>query len=308
MKSRLTSAAYTLTVTAALLAFLLYPARCLAAVSDGVSLWAASVLPAALPFLFLTGMFAGTPLFARLGRRLSPLFSALGVPGAGGGCFLLSVLSGYPAGAKSAADLCGHFPRRARFYTACLASTSGPAFLVGVLGTAMARSPALGWIMLLSHVLGVLLPVLLLARLRPAEGRAAIVPPAASLPETLSASVLAVLTVGGAVALFYAFGQMLLDVLAPLSLPAPVAALLTGLLEMTSGCAALLKKPSALSTALCVFLVTFGGLCVLVQQWTFLAKLGISCPKFLAVKFVQALTAALLCYLISTWGAPWGAS
>ena len=322
---------------ATLLAFLAFPARCLAYVADGISLWATSVLPAALPFLFLTGLLTGTPLFLRLSARAAPLFRPFGVPGQGGCAAMLSLLSGYPAGAKAVERLCARTPLSPaeRFRCACLATTSGPAFLVGVAGTAMAGSPALGWLLFGAHVIGIFAIALVLGRghrrtrhidkrtyrdygLAQNDDRRARfakqhaqreenacafkpIPLSQALPETLASSVLAVLTVGGAVALFYAFGRIMTDVLSPLALPIPLTAFLAGLLEMTAGCAGLLSEPTPLRLALAAFLVTFGGLCVLVQQWSFLAKIGIPFAKFLLVKLCQAVLAGGVCFLFAVF-------
>ena len=299
----LSSALFSAVILAAFLAFLAFPTRYLGCVADGVSLWAACVLPAALPFLFLTGLLAKTPLFSRLSKGLAPLFSRLfGISGAGGCAALLSVLSGYPAGAKTVERLCeqGLLARDERLRCACLASTSGPAFLVGVAGAAMAGDPALGWLLFASHLAGVFGVSFLLGR-KKSRRHAAPPPPSAggliaAVPETLTSSVLSVLTVGGAVALFYAFGCMLGDALAPLALPQTAAAALAGLIEMTAGCSRLLSSPTPLSLAVAAFLVTFGGLCVLVQQWSFLAKTGIPPAKFLLVKCLQGALAALVCF------------
>lgn len=300
MKIRTFTAIYSAVVLLAFVLFLLFPARYLQCVRDGVSLWAVSVLPAAFPLLFLTGLLAGTPLFTRFARVLFPFFRLFGVSGAGGCCACLSMLSGYPAGAKSIADVYmrGALSKNETLRAAALASTSGPAFLVGVAGAAMAGKAALGWAMLGSHFIGVLLPVFILARFTPKQIResAIALPGSADVPKTLSASVLAVLTVGGAVALFYCFGCMLSDLLAPLCLPETLCNILVGLMEMTSGCARLLAAPTALHVALATFLITFGGLCVLLQQWTFLAETGIPLGKFLLIKLAQAVTAALLAY------------
>lgn len=300
MKTRTLTAFYTTVILLAFVLFLLFPARYLQCVRDGVSLWAVSVLPAALPFLFLTGLLAGTPLFARLARWLAPFFRLFGISGTGGCCACLSMLSGYPAGARTIADAHarGALSKHEMLRAAALASTSGPSFLVGAAGAAMAGKAVLGWVMLCAHFAGVLLPVFLLARFAPKQIResAIALPGSADVPKTLSASVLAVLTVGGAVALFYCFGCMLSDLLTPLSLPETLCNILVGLMEMTSGCARLLAAPTALHVSLATFLVTFGGLCVLLQQWTFLAETGIPLGKFLLIKLAQAVTAALLAY------------
>ena len=300
------AALFSAAVLAAFLAFLAFPARYLQCVSDGVSLWAASVLPAALPFLFLTGLLAETSLFARISKMLAPLFARLfKVSGAGGCAALLSLLSGYPAGAKTVQRLYaqGRIGEEERLRCACLASTSGPAFLVGVAGTAMTGSAALGWLLFFSHAAGILGVSFVLARNPraqkparapvPAESRRSA---AAAIPETLASSVLSVLTVGGAVAIFYAFGCMLIDLLAPLELPSDAAATLAGLLEMTAGCSRLLADPTPATLAAAAFLTTFGGLCVLIQQWSFLCETQIAFGRFILVKFAQGLLAAAVCF------------
>lgn len=302
----LPSALLSAVVLAAFFALLLHPARYLACVSDGISLWAVSVLPAALPFLFLTGLLAQTPLFSRIARMLAPCFSRLfGVSGAGGCAALLSLMSGYPAGAKTLQGLCrsGAIAKEERLACACLASTSGPAFLVGVAGTTMAGSPALGWLLFASHVLGIFgISLLLRGRKKvtfPSAGANTADGRRADIPETLASSVLSVLTVGGAVALFYALGCMLCDALAPLALPKSVSALLAGLVEMTAGCASLLADPTPAKLALSAFLVTFGGACVLVQQWSFLRDAEIAFGKFILIKAAQGALAAAVCYLLA---------
>ena len=279
-----------------------FPARFGALVSRGISLWAVSVLPVTFPFLFLTLLLARMPLFGRLARRTSPVFSRLfRVSGAGGCAAVLSMFSGYPAGARAVVDLAEHgaLPAGERMNTACLATTSGPAFLVGVLGTA--AGTAAGWLLFAAHLIGVWSVCLWMGRRLP---RPTPLPPvrrgaAGSLAESLFQAVLSVLAVGGAIALFYALGALLFDALAPLSLPQEVRAAAAGLIEMTSGCLLLLKAPSPLALALCAFLVTFGGMCVLVQEWSFLKRTGVRLAPFLCAKAAQGIVAALAAHLLA---------
>ena len=301
-RERRAAALFTILLLAALLALLLFPVRCRGYLLNGVMLWAVNVLPAALPFLFLTAMFAQTPLFFAAAKKLAPFFRLFGVSGAGGCAALLSLLSGYPAGAKAVERLCaGGLAREERLRCACLASTSGPAFLVGVLGAALTGRPALGWLLFFAHVCGIFGISFLLGRRRSGAEKTAALPAAQriTLPEALSSAVLSVLTVGGAVALFSLFGNLLSDLLALLHVPAVWRALLTGLVEMTAGCHALLADPAPVTLALCAFLVTFGGACVLVQQWSFLQNTGIRPWAFLLVKALQGVLAALVCLLLA---------
>ena len=292
----------TAAIAAALLLFLLFPARYAKSVSEGISLWAVSVLPATLPFLFLTAIFTGLDLFSKLSSKISPAADKLfRISGAGGCVALLSALSGYPVGARTVADL-----KRANLLSedealrvAVVSTTSGPAFLVGAIGAGMLQSPFLGGLLYLCHLAGVWLVGFLLARRAKSARREALFPARkVSLSDALTSSVLSVLTVGGAIAIFYAFGTMIADMGALFSLPKDWETIIRGLLEMTSGCALAAKNLSPLSLAACAFFVTFGGLCVLVQQLAFLEKI-VPAGKFILIKFLQAAVAALLAYLVS---------
>ncbi len=298
---RLPSALLTGAVLLAIVLFLIFPARYAGAVREGVGLWALSVLPATLPMLFLMAIFTRRKLFSHAANAISPLSGKLfRVSGAGACAALISALSGYPVGARTVYDLSRAklIPEEEKLRAACLSTTSGPAFLVGAVGSGMFHSAAAGWLLFASHLAGVYLVcffVRLFAKNQTRSVKISAERPI-SLSELLSDSVLSVLCVGGAVAIFYAFGQMIADLCAPLPLPQPAVAVLRGLLEMTGGCSLLSAERSALSLALCAFLTTFGGVCVLVQQLAFLTQIRIPAGKFLAVKFAQGFAAALLCF------------
>lgn len=286
-----------------LVLFLCDPQKYSAQIFKGVSLWAVSVLPATFPFLFLTALLSRMKAFGAFSRRLSPVAGAcFNVSGTGGCIFVLSVLSGYPVGARTILDCHerGLIPKDEVFRLACLSSTSGPMFLVGVVGGSMLRSPRLGWILLLSHLLGVLTVSFILrftARGRRSPVSVPIKQQDAALYDSLYSSILSILCVGGSIALFSCFGEMLctLFYLPDNSL---LYALVKGITEMTTGCALLTKQPTPFTLALCCFFVTFGGLCVLCQQLAFLNRTGVKTLPFVGVKILQGVLAAVICFFL----------
>ena len=297
--------ALSLMILGLIAAFLIAPARYAKSVFEGVSLWAVTVLPATFPFLFLTALFTGTPLFEKLSKKVSPLFmKVFGVSGTGGCAAFLSAVSGYPVGARTLLDLkeSGRIAPDESFRLACLVTTSGPGFLVGTVGGAMMGRPALGWLMLLCHFVAVWTVCAGMNLIHKPAKR----PPAALLPvksgnslyESLHSSVISILCVGGSIALFYAFGQMIADIL-PSSMPPAGEAIVRGLTEMTTGCKLLLTQPTPFSLGICCFLITFGGACVLFQQLGYLSRAGVKCLPFLLVKLLQALLAGALCFGLS---------
>ena len=289
---------------AAIALFLAFPARYAKSVGAGISLWAANVLPATLPFLFLTAIFTNLTLYRKFTKILSPVMGKVfKVSGDGGCAAFLSAISGYPVGARTVLDLkkSGRIGREELFRVACLATTSGPAFLVGAVGCGMMGSALYGWILYLSHLAGIYLVCFFLrfgakpSALPPLSVRAGKI----DLADVLANSVLSVLCVGAAIAVFYAFGQMIADIGSLLSIPPALSIALRGLLEMTTGCACVAASPSPLTLALSCFFVTFGGLCVLVQQAAFLGRAGVKLLPFAAVKLLQGAVAAGICFLLS---------
>lgn len=300
----------------AMTVFLIFPARYAKAVSEGISLWAVNVLPATFPFLFLTALLSSLRLFSLLAEKISPIARKIfRISGTGGCTAVMSALSGYPVGARLLFDLNERklISEDEKFRLACLCSTSGPMFLVGVVGGAMFRSAKAGWIALLSHLISVYV-VCFTLRFCKKKGNRAPSRVYTSIPaykkenplyESLSSSVTSILCVGGFIALFYAFGQMLSDLgvfaganaLFSLTPLAPYGeGILRGLLEMTTGCALLAQTPCPLSLAISCFLVTFGGICVLCQQLSYLTRAGIKTLPFVAVKSIQAVLSAVICY------------
>lgn len=309
MPKKLTSAVTSAAILFAMLLFLSSPAKYAKSVTDGISLWAAGVLPAVFPFLFLTALFTGTGAFEKLSEKLSrPMGALFRVSGAGGGAAILSAVSGYPVGARTVADLkkAGGIGEEETFRLACLCSTSGPMFLVGTVGDLMYGSAAAGWVLLASHLLSVWTVCFFLRF----TGKAL---PAArglkrgggTLYDSLYNAVISILCVGGCIALFSCFGQMLLDLgvsFAPLfgGNERYGEGVMRGLIEMTTGCAALKGEFSPLSLATSCALVTFGGLCVLCQQLAFLTRAGVKALPFLLVKTAQAALSFLVCFALSS--------
>lgn len=245
----------------ALLLFLLCllftaPARYAEACIQGMALWAKAVLPALFPFLILTGLLTKLGAAQKLADRLSPLTEKIGLPGSAAYCLLVSLLSGYPVGSRTVADLYkgGAITRKQAKRMSVLCSTSGPMFLVGSVGGAMFGSAAAGAVLLAAHLLAVIgvylalyfakwrkernAPTAMQAD-RPPTARQSNRPPTAptsaagvrlSRPDTdgilassVQSGVLTVLCVGGFIAFFFVLMQALSD----LHISAPLERLLS---------------------------------------------------------------------------------
>ena len=126
-----------------------FPSIALCSARKGISLWLSNVLPALLPF-FICANFLQDIGVIRIFR--SGVFP-----------FVMSVLSGYPMGAKIVGDLRrdGEISQREAMRLMSFCSTSGPAFMVGAVGAGMLGSGMLGGIIAAAHYAGAFLNGLL---------------------------------------------------------------------------------------------------------------------------------------------------
>lgn len=157
-RRRLSAALLSVLLLFLLCLLLTAPARYAEACIQGMALWAKAVLPALFPFLILTGLLTKLGAAQKLADRLSPLTEKIGLPGSAAYCLLVSLLSGYPVGSRTVADLYkgGAITREQAKRMSVLCSTSGPMFLVGSVGGAMFGSAAAGAVLLAAHLLAVI--------------------------------------------------------------------------------------------------------------------------------------------------------
>ena len=146
-------------LTLILLAFSVYLALSQSATSatiDGIKLWIACVLPALFPYLFITAILTSLSVTVKFSTKLSPITTRLfNTGGISGFCYFLSILSGYPIGAKTVADMRnkGLIDQAEAQRAAALCSTSSPMFLIGSVGNIMFKSNRFGLMLFSTHFL-----------------------------------------------------------------------------------------------------------------------------------------------------------
>lgn len=284
-----------------------FPGRYMAAVSDGLLLFVLSVLPAMLPFFFfsrlLTSLDVASTLSCALEKPVRKLFHA---PGVGGYILAMSMLSGYPIGAKLVSDCVenGICTRDDARRLLAFTSTSGPLFILGTVGINMLGSYKAGAVLLLCHYLGALLNgILFRGKTAPQKegGRLPALRTDNILSAAINGSVAAVLAVGGYIAIFNMVVVIFRDIrvfsfisetLARLDIPRALSeGALTGLIEITRGSQVLASAGQGLHGAVPLIggIIAFGGASVTVQSMTFLSNTGIKPSYYLLVKLSQAV-------------------
>lgn len=282
--------------------------------SKGLLLFATSVLPAIFPFFFcstlLTAVGASAAVSSMGAKPVRVLFNAAPE---GAYVLLLSLLSGYPIGAATIAELYkkGIIDTEQAKRISSFTSTSGPVFMLGTMGSAVFHDITCGILIMAAHYAGAFVTGLIFRGKRKDGGnvmRLAVADTDDAVRQSISSSTLAMLAVGG----YIVIGNMLIDALSLTGLPelicstlSPVAAntvlaFLYGAVEVTRGSmqAAAIPLPF-LSVATATAAVSFGGFSVILQSQTFLSVCKVRFSSLIARKSVQCVTSFVFALIFS---------
>ena len=288
------------------------PAVYMKSVLNGILLWGTAVLPALFPFFFFTKLLTELGIVDILATRLETITRKLyNVPGISSYVFCLSVLSGYPVGAKLVSELHQKdvLSKGAVYRTMAFTSTSGPLFVIGTVGIGMFAHKFAGLIILCAHIISALLNGLIWRKFKlqkedyvQTSAGAKAVDISKALNDSMYNAIISILIVGGYIAIFF----MVIDVLnnfhilstishciewclGIVGLPKSIAAgIASGIIEVTRGCFDLSKSGAHIGVVIIAAsaLISWGGFSIHMQALTFLKKCNIS----IGVYFLQKLT------------------
>lgn len=295
-----------LALAAAFAALLRFPQSVSAAVTEGLRLSVSVLIPSLFPFFICVNLTSALGLTGVLARVFAPVMRRMfHVSGAGCTAVLCGAAGGYPNGAQCAAALYreGQLSRAEAEYLLLFCNNAGPAFLFGAVGTVLGIGMT-GCLLLWGiHLLSALVIGLVN---RPKEAPNAALPPvqranaSGAVVEAVRSAGQAVLQITMFVAAFSVLARLLTMAAAHI-LPDGVCTVLTGMLELSGGVAALAAMPIALrwKLVLASFFLGFGGLCVWMQTRAVLAPAGLSGRGMLLAKLAQGLLAALMTYFLA---------
>ena len=316
---KITKIFFPIIIFAFIILLLCSPAKFMAVALDGALVWATILLPSLFPFIFFPRLFTTFEVTQNLSKPFSRATQKLyHCPSDSAYVFLLSVLCGYPIGAKLISDLYqdGKISKGQAYRSVSFVSNCGPMFIIGSVGVGMLHSPMAGIIILICHILSSLLNGLIYRkswkkfnseRLPAASEKNA----QTSVSDIVFSSINSVLMVGGYVIIFFIVAEVFtsLKIFSPLCLllkkiginPQISEGILCGLLEITKGSKMLSTVSSNLQVIVpaCCFLITFGGFSTFMQSYTFLEKTGMKKSALFIQKTTQALIATALCVVAS---------
>lgn len=288
---------------------------------EGLALCANVIVPSLFPFFVLSALVVDLGLAVRLGRLaerfMRPLFR---VNGSCAAAVALGFIGGYPVGAQTAIRLYrqGLCSRTEAERLLAFCNNSGPAFILGVVGTGIFGDGRVGLLLYLTHAAASLLVGLLFrfhggsdgASTRTGHLSVGAVSLSSAFTGAVSRSLQSVLNICAFVVFFSvvlrmltAFGALgaLADLLGCFGLkPEWARRLVAGLLELSSGVSSLSSGGSFVKLAsMAAFMLGWAGLSVHCQVLSFLADSGLSPRTYLAGKLCHGLTAAGLTWLVT---------
>lgn len=260
---------------------------------SAIVIWANSIIPVLLPFFIFSDFVKRTGDLHRLSPKIYP--------------FVIAFLSGYPMGAKIAADYV-----RSKTVTASegkrilsYSLVTGPAFIIFTIGSFIGSTKA-AFLIAIAHYLGAFLNSSLYyttssnirSHIKPKEK----IDYMEDFSHAIASGFKAMATIL-AYLMFFNIGINIFDYLGVFSLinDQTTVAFIKGIFEMTLG-SSLLGACDAgikLKTILAAILVSFGGLSVIGQSMSMTRNTGIGLKDILEIKITHGLISGILATLLA---------
>jgi|GEM_PF-1035733 len=261
---------------------------------NGLELFERNVLGILFPFFFITSLLVELGFFSHFKRT-------------GPAVFALSLLGGYPTGARMLSSLYakGEISRTQAIRISTYTSTSSPIFTIATLGVCFYGDIIVGVVIFACHITAALVNGIIYKGVKFPDigGRKTVtLKPqqediAESITNSLYSAVQSILAVGGLIVVFFILSSQIQNLI---SLPDFVKLPFFGILEMTNGVflsSLAMPLSSILNFAILIpcAIITFGGLAVAMQGFLFLKTFRMPFSFYLLYKTTHTLIAVLLC-------------
>ncbi len=310
------------------------PELSLQSATSGLSLWSNIVIPSLLPFFIISELLIALGFVNFIGKLLQPIMKPLfNVPGEGAFPLTMSILSGYPVGAKLTSRL-----REKNLVTKeegtrliCFTSTSGPLFMLGAVSIGMLNDPTIAPIIILPHYISILVLGLIFKFYKPYKIKNKKTKDnvfeeiqdsfntwintnksmGSMITESIKESTDTILLIGGLL-VFYSvlieiifsfslFNRIIYFLSSQISLdPNVIKGLISGFFEVTTGCKNIVITDISYIGKILIlnFLIGWGGLSVHSQAISFINKTDIDSKLYLLSKLFHGILSAFFGYLM----------
>ena len=271
--------------------FLSDPSKYMLVFFDGLTIWAHNVLPVLFPFALLTTLYTKN---CKIGKfSISKILFGTSCDSV----FIASISCGYPVGARAISEL--NVDEKSATSLCSFCSTPNPIFIIATIGSILSNATAIT-IIVVSQVLAMIFNGwIYTARKRINIPNIQQQFSGTDFGNTLTNSVLVVLSVGGLIALFFMLSEMLQALLPFSTSQHPAIFFAIGLLEMTSGIIKICNSCDIFAATVCTSaLLAFGGICIALQCYAFVSQKGVKLSKLLQMKSTQCAFATLSAFVL----------
>lgn len=295
------TAAVALATAAVCTSIIVFQQSCSRGALKGISLCLNVLVPSLFPFMAASTFIVKSGLAQKAGKPLSKITKVLfGLSGSFAPVIFLSMLGGYPVGAKGISQLyesktaCERECKRAAMFAVC----AGPGFIISFVGASLYNSSAVGLIIFGSQIISVIFTGLILKLFAKSHEYSDTWEKTSFKPVSVSSAIVesaaegakGILSVCAFVVLFSAFTEIISQVISDNFAKGAVYCLL-------EVCTAVNFLSGESTLEMSAFAIGFGGLCVHFQIFSALGKLKINKALFFLIRIMQGIITALLVYL-----------
>ncbi|MBR5322727.1 MAG: hypothetical protein IKU48_04210 [Clostridia bacterium] len=274
-------------------------------VKIGISVCLTKAIPSLFPFLVLNELMLSWKIFDNLGIIFGTPFSkALKIKRHSFAAFLSGCLFGFPLGTKTAVSLYEKklISKEEAENLICFCSNTGPAFIIGIVGTALC-SKKIALAIYVSQIISALIIGLLLRK----KGDYQQSPffdtktcfSLSDIPKAVTDSVMPILNICAFICFFSCISASFENILTAIGANEYISVFIIGLFEITKGISLLENYGTDFASIFCAaFILGWSGLSVILQSISITSKAGLGCKKFVISKALQGLICAIICIII----------
>lgn len=281
------------------------PIQAALSVNEGLSLCLTKAIPSLFPFLVLNELMISWGLADNLCKIFgAPFCKALKIKKQSFAAFLSGCLFGFPLGTKTAVSLYEKniISKQEAERLICFCSNTGPAFIVGIVGTALC-SKKIALVIYFSQIISAFIIGL---SLRKKDGYQEMVISdtqihfsLSDIPKAVTNSVVPMLNICAFICFFSCVSGSVENILTAIGANEYISVFFIGLFEITKGISLLENYGANFASVFCsAFLLGWSGLSVILQSISITSKVGLGCKKFVLSKALQGLICAVICIII----------
>lgn len=299
---------------------------------EGLNLWFNLLIPSLYPFIFITDLLVSFGIINSITKYFDPLMvSIFNVPGIGAFPFSMSIMSGYPIGARLTSKL-----RKERYISKIdadrlisFSSTSGPLFILGTVLIGMMGGPNVSALMTIPHYLGAITVGVIFRFYKRKDSlistnnyqynnRSHLDKEALEnksvgslIYKSIKDSMESIISIGGFVIIYSVIIDILLSFQLFNSLVGVISQLtsidaniikgiIAGIIEMTNGCEIIsnLNIDLIIKVIILNLIIGWGGFSIHSQALSFISSTDISPKIYLISKFLHGIFSAIYTYVL----------